>query len=454
MSHLFGFAFHGQLLPPPVKEVFVGEDVGRGLVATRNITRGEIIFTEAAAVSVLEDNGVPGCGFCGCSLAGVDASPILGQLDHPELFPSAPPVVKCNSCSEKYCSEHCRDKAESLFHRRLCAGCDRRPEGALEGYSVYLAGQSQHTKLVIGMAMKLAAMMLQEWDRNGHDVSSACAPFLRWTANRGLAEPLEVDAVVVHMHAVRVLSMDAEERAWLDVTMIETLLAMVCLNSIEVRMRSPFPDYFSALKRLSTQDKDRAIERMLQLSDGPASRADAFFHGLCGTRGGAMFALHACLNHSCQPVAEVRCGGFVSHSIDVGAVENIAANSPITISYVAPNLSWYRRCEILQSNYGFICACACGCGLRVDVWSRLMCWLMVLYIWTMVDERFNLWVGNAVWSVIICIRARGIHSILLHVWRRAIVSNAVGGQRRLRGRSKPPVLNRLVLVVVFKGLIV
>jgi len=100
------------------------------------------------------------------------------------------------------------------------------------------------------------------------------------------------------------------------------------------------------------------VDEIMQIADTLPAHADAYFHEQCGTRGGAVYALHSRCNHSCEPVAEVRCGAFPTHTLDVVAVRDIFAGDPITITYVDPKLRWIKRCELLQRNYGFICACA------------------------------------------------------------------------------------------------
>ena len=99
---LFAQAFHGQFEAPPVKIAVVDAVVGRGLVATRNIKRGEIIFTESAAVSVVEETGVPACGYCLCSLASVEVSPLLQALPHQEHFDPPPPQCSCTEFHHCY----------------------------------------------------------------------------------------------------------------------------------------------------------------------------------------------------------------------------------------------------------------------------------------------------------------------------------------------------------------
>jgi len=356
---LFAQAFHGALEPPPVKICEVDATVGRGLVATRNIKRGEIIFTESAAVSVVEDSGVPSCGNCLCSLAGVDASPILAQLPHLEHFDPPPVACRCVSCGALYCGERCRMQAELLFHGRLC--------GNQTAVDAFLAPYDTHTQLVARMMLQIVAMMLTETRRNGGDHTMACEPFLRWTAQRNAAEPSYIPVSRFHEVIQHELPLTPEEASWLDVSLLDTISAMVCLNSIQIRMRSPFAEYFSVMKRrVSEEDKSVAVDQIMKIAGGiPAAEADGFFHELCGTRGAAMFALHACCNHSCAPVAEVRCQGFTDSTIDVVAIEDIFRGDPITITYVNPKLRWSRRCEILHTNYGFICACS-RCAVEYD----------------------------------------------------------------------------------------
>jgi len=356
---LFTQAFHGPLESPPVKVVVVNEEVGRGLVATRNIKRGEIIFTESAAVSHQQDTGVPGCSYCLSSLAGVEASPSLGALPHKDCFPEPAEIVHCPECQEAYCGVRCLEHAKILFHQRLCCG---RGQARVREFLREKDFDSYNVN-VVSMVVKLVSMMVQEAERNGGDFVLASEPFCRWTSQRGMAEMVSIDMNELRGMLIQALSLTEKERAWVTVELVERCSAMICLNSIIIRMKSPFAEYFSTMRRrVSEAEKNLAVEEILKVTGGvSAQEADAYFHELCGVQGCCMFALHACCNHSCKPVAEVRGSGFFTHTIDVVATTDIYRGDPITITYVNPKLKWIQRCELLQKNYGFICACvACA----------------------------------------------------------------------------------------------
>ena len=150
-----------------------------------------------------------------------------------------------------YCGARCRAQAEALFHARLC--------GTKAAFEAFLSPYDDHTRMVAEMMLRIVAMMLQEAQRNGGDATTACEPFLRWTSERNAAEPLQLPLARLHDLIRRELRLSAEEEGWLTEAMLDRISAMVCLNSIQIRMRSPFADYFGTVKRRVHSEEEKRI---------------------------------------------------------------------------------------------------------------------------------------------------------------------------------------------------
>ena len=76
-----------------------------------------------------------------------------------------------------------------------------------------------------------------------------------------------------------------------------------------------------------------------------------------GVLGTALFRTIACVNHSCEPNAEVRFGH--DHEVLLVALRHIKEGEELCISYVdCDTLSLARRRARLRRGYGFWCRCA------------------------------------------------------------------------------------------------
>lgn len=102
------------------------EGKGKCLVAQRDITAGEVVFTETPLVCLpdLRQAGAV-CAHClkGCvtpsqqvraQLGLEEALPYEAESYHPG------PLARCADCHEVYCAPHCRDAALA-YHRLLCS---------------------------------------------------------------------------------------------------------------------------------------------------------------------------------------------------------------------------------------------------------------------------------------------------------------------------------------------
>ena len=108
-------AWHGAYQAPPCGVAECGVK-GNGLLATRGIAEGEVVFTERPRVCATL-SAVPHCAHCCRSTA----PPLPGlPADSLQHWPS-PATATCPECDECYCSEQCA-AAAVRYHRVLCGG--------------------------------------------------------------------------------------------------------------------------------------------------------------------------------------------------------------------------------------------------------------------------------------------------------------------------------------------
>ncbi|CBZ52722.1 conserved hypothetical protein [Neospora caninum Liverpool] len=76
-------------------------------------------------------------------------------------------------------------------------------------------------------------------------------------------------------------------------------------------------------------------------------------------RGGGVYTLHACVNHSCEPNCAVSSWGPEGgdSTLTVTTVKAVEAGEELTISYVDEALPVRRRRQLLETTFGFACTC-------------------------------------------------------------------------------------------------
>ena len=239
-EYVVGRAFHGCFEEPPVREVIISPLKGRGLVASRRIRRGEIVFTEAPMAGTARcPPGVRACIFCMQTLCRVQDISSLAALPQPELWPEFTAASQCGECGTWFCSELCKRHAEDLFHRRLCAA-QQPTEAALLHEA--LLNLDEHAQDVMSLALRMMAMMLQQWESNGNDTSAVMMTFLRLTACAPLADVHEFDLSALYATCCTALHMTEAEKGWLTGEVFEEVCNKAALNAIHVRSKSPFTE--------------------------------------------------------------------------------------------------------------------------------------------------------------------------------------------------------------------
>jgi hypothetical protein len=129
-------AWHGAFDRPPVK-LTMTPHWGNGLLATRDIAPGEVVFTETPLSCVTLSN-VPHCDLCSRSMAPPSLAGLEAGDRELELWPAVAAVACERGCTAVYCSTHCRDTALSTYHSVVCPGLPAAVVSALEQEAVPL----------------------------------------------------------------------------------------------------------------------------------------------------------------------------------------------------------------------------------------------------------------------------------------------------------------------------
>ena len=239
-TYVVGAAFHGCLEPPPVHEVTFAE-IGRGLVATRTIERGEIIFTESPLISAGKPpEGVNGCDFCMRSLCRVTDVPGLERLPRPDLWPTFEGAQECE-CGIWFCSDFCSKQGREAFHGRLCPA--QHPVEAVAARDSFERSLDDHDAQIVRLVTRMMCMMLLDWHRTKQDTAAALRIFAKLTGVTNLACPLGFHLTDAYTCVAASLSMTEAEKEWLTAGVFKDLCNKAALNGISVRSQSPFTQY-------------------------------------------------------------------------------------------------------------------------------------------------------------------------------------------------------------------
>ena len=375
-------AWHGAYQPPPCVVSECGVK-GNGLLATRGIAEGEVVFTECPRVCVTL-SAVPHCAHCCRSTA----PPLPGlPADSLQHWPS-PATVTCPECDEHYCSEQCA-AAAVRYHRVLCGGArslqaavaavpatakdelmeyfEEEAEAEAEAQPLaqlakahaaarlraycgeFACGALERCAEYPLMALKLIAMALSELRSGLRNTATTPSfedalvgagelPWGTYATATGRQGPKAMDSAIIWPLIVEATSMSTAEQAWAGgEPAVELILGVLCANGIRITPRSPF-DIFMARIRQEGNDHRRAavrlaVENLVKSAheakgdggQGDAARPcaagemDDLIRGMCAVSVGALYAAHSKINHSCDFNCEVQGYHFDNCLIQVSA---------------------------------------------------------------------------------------------------------------------------------------
>ena len=388
----------GRVERPPVRIVHAGAVRGNIAVATRAIRKGETIYTErTAAAALLHDgkrNAVRACPHCFKSLepaASCASSPehpsiplshfwpvadydmtSLQAVDSNEktLFRDAQRRLFCQDCHIWFCNEHCFQAHRQDMGVSHCV---------VQSIWKALLDIDSDVQSAVILATRLFIQLVHHYKTTGQTEGTFLDGLCGEASDvsrlelgvevAGLEDssPLRYSLQPFYKLLVDQLRLSPEEQGTLDLAVFERLAAIAARNSVGFRTQSPFKSYYPALLRHAggwgSDKHERYMQQLAQALGRDNSKMDRSMDYEIEERVApavaGLFALTARLNHSCQPNAAVQAQVFTDCHIDVVALDDVARDEEITISYLGPirNTPTARRRRELRAKYLFECAC-------------------------------------------------------------------------------------------------
>jgi len=353
-------------------------DSGKGLFATRRIASGEVIFTESSSYCIQmlktpEYSTVAACDTCLRSLATPEDVCSDG-LPSPEVWPQFD-RTHCSQCDGAvvYCCKWCKDKGFETHHRLLCHVPGSLPLSLFEQWvNDHAASFSSSAMSAVRLALKMAAQILQEIET--HTDAKEQALLTQTLLDMLVGDSSDAtrrfcvseDDIVSLLSAIRcVLNLTSlDDAVWLNVEWLKHTIMCVSQNAVHMKPAAPFATWYSSAKRRGefgggADVVRKAVEGLIAQHGlaGKMHEADEMFRQLCGIEAIGLFALHTCINHSCDSNCEAQTYCYSTAALDVVALRTIEAGEEITISYIDKKLPVFQRRARLRRHYLFDCHC-------------------------------------------------------------------------------------------------
>lgn len=389
----------GRIVDPPVKVVNLAKmGKGYGLITTRFIRKGEVIFTEQAfeaaqllapSAETADGSRVRGCQHCFKSLQPItcltdgrdDVSSNISNLPFPHLWPiddDSNKVISVDfqaeknpgvtNCSSPYNVRECV-RCKAYFCSLTCHAAHNKRMGSCCIYSAAIAavlnsldrpqvgeedsGSSYDLTPPVVLAIRLFCAITQQHreKRDKHDFHQSvfwqlCGGSIDINALEMGESSLTEDGEFTYSFEsaynvlTKVLGFSECEKQHLPLQLFHRICAIAARNCIAVTTKSPFKSYYTDLVRKTGRntpahkDAINAISILLGSKDGLIRGMDGLIEDLCAVKTAALFPLTARINHSCDPLCEVQCQTFTDCRIDVTAKVDISAGEELSISYI------------------------------------------------------------------------------------------------------------------------
>jgi CxxC motif-containing protein len=393
-SMAYKFTVDGRIQPPAVSVVEI-LNKGNALVATRDIRRGEIIFTERAAAAIQLDSRndvdserktpVRACQNCYRSLEPASSS-ISSQeqstsLPLSELWPVCEYEVEdfetipgttlskdkqgriaCRICKSMFCSISCNNAFLDRF------GCCCIYDQTMKAAEVASLVQDKSRETIAGdedgftppelqPAILLATHVFCTIVHQCRDMPAlSIGEFQGICGSSSDIVPLELGLLLpgcngncgaytlkpMYEAVCKALSLYENEQEMFSLDLYCQFAAMAARNGFEISTKSPFSIYYSALRSAAGGwGSERHSQLVRQVASALGSTNGELQRGMDKAVGAkvavniaALFPLIARINHSCEACAEVQGGEFVDAHVDVVATRDIGKGQEITISYI------------------------------------------------------------------------------------------------------------------------
>eukprot|EP00124_Ichthyophonus_hoferi_P003805 Ihof_evm1s356 gene=Ihof_evmTU1s356 len=395
----------------PVRVTLIGDGKGKGVVATRPIRAGEVVFTEAPLVAIQHTANrckaivCQNCfTFVGTLQLQVDnilgeghvKLPVVGDINPNQLIS---PIFQCiHGCGAIYCSEKCREKAFEEYHALLCP----REKDNHPWWTLYeFCNETNDVFLLVARAL---SKVILRYERNGGDMEAAqqCFQYVwkaPWWEVVGQSEEMDQEEYLAAFHSLvddatsllrNLLPYKPAYKQIINAEYISKMVGMFEMNNAHLSVSSPLNDYL--LKASELADSMSASDNMeiellvdsltIMLEDEKEMANDEADNGktplgmgkgkgkqpmsndaeeeeeedmFFACEGNALYCIQACLNHSCCPnVALLKGETDLDGSVVVRALKDINEGDELCISYIEENDSLETRRAVLK-DYLFEC---------------------------------------------------------------------------------------------------
>ncbi|KAL7420279.1 hypothetical protein Q5752_005248 [Cryptotrichosporon argae] len=338
-------------LAPKVEVRMFGGTKGKGLVARAPVEAGELLWHEEPWIACPDPALRPALS------SGSMCTHCLALFPQPD-----PPLsASCAHCSARFCNRLCASRAAASSHPALLCPGQNPAAAELERAVV------QHE----WRALDVVARLVARWRAEREDGRGE-------TAARVWEGTARVD-----MHA------RMSERADWAATKDAHVRSWRAAHALVVRTLNPSPvdPAFKPVQAILSARRGRRKPAPLTPDEVKRWFSYESFLQLLGLANinmedsGGLYALHAHLNHSCEPNVQVRNlprsylpptqaelpaplpppnppGTRGTHKLTLLARRAVAPGDEFTISYVDFNMPRSLRRDALREGYGFWCACA------------------------------------------------------------------------------------------------
>ncbi|XP_041979998.1 SET and MYND domain-containing protein 5 [Aricia agestis] len=344
---------------------------GKGLFATKQFKRGDVI---------LEENPLVSCQFAwNAAYRYLACDHCMRPLETPEqnvrrlsnkqdiVLPHSNcfesdllNITSCNQCGILYCSEECKEISYATYHRTLC----------------YIQSEAQHPINVLLETWKqihyppetanvMLLVRILAFIKQHSDPEAAVA-----TVKQFYHRTVNEDAELVHkllgeefnsqINTLREMTANVINGEYVDEFLTPegfcSLMALVGTNGQGIGT-SPLSLWVNSVTEQTMSDDERQqldlfIDKLYQYIEEESGQ-------FLNTEGSGLFKLQSACNHSCQPNAE-SAFPYGNHRIQLRALRSIMPGDEICISYLdecALQRSRHSRQKELAENYLFICWC-------------------------------------------------------------------------------------------------
>eukprot|EP01012_Entosiphon_sulcatum_P021336 TRINITY_DN2613_c0_g1_i1.p1 TRINITY_DN2613_c0_g1~~TRINITY_DN2613_c0_g1_i1.p1 ORF type:complete len:424 (+),score=72.15 TRINITY_DN2613_c0_g1_i1:91-1362(+) len=373
---------------------------GKCLFAKSSFKTGDVVLAERKCVAVqnLDEriDRVPVCGYCLRSLESILANvdrvrrkmtlpkgaperrvilaSDLPYLDEQPPAKSLPCQGVIRGCFETYCSEQCRERAWQNDHAAICplnlspaslAGIRKFCENSwIQGGINY--SDTFHVAFVI-VATVMSAVKLgtktagEAWKPFSLFVTCPWDELKFEYLLNPEDEPEEEDQVSKEAllkeasEILKTIHQPAPDALFLfEPETISNLLGMILLNGQERTPPSPFLAYKNWLTATHPEVKVDDLVKNLCAPEHNDSNEDLLNYS---SRGQGIYAIGACMNHSCEPNVCVSYNSDNDETLYVTALRDIEADEELFISYIDEDGEYSHRQTQLFNHYRFHCAC-------------------------------------------------------------------------------------------------